>query len=155
MRGVVIVGAAGLVSGAALGQGPFSQGSVHYSLDFVEYSAATQLPVAIANGVIEPGESAMVRVTMAYDPAHGTPITYPSSILIGSSGSGTIGGFWNGSFNLTGTGGAEGMWLFTGGTGEHRRGCVPPLNNTCHAWHNAAGTIVYNVQPAQFAASVD
>src|SRR5688572_22631531 len=89
----------GGATGSVLGQGQFSQGSVRYVVSFVEYDAAAMLPILSPNGVIGSTEAAMVVVQMQYAPPNGTPITFSTTLLAGSSGSGTMGGFWGGYFS--------------------------------------------------------
>jgi len=150
---LAVVGATAAMASA---QGQFSQGSVSYTFSFQEYDTATQLPVVGPNGQISPGESAMIIMTMSYSPANGTPITYSSTLLVGSSGAGTMGGFWNGALNVNGTNSAEGTWSLSGGSGTNRRGIVPPFSTGGgNGVANPTGTTVANVQPAQFGASVD
>jgi hypothetical protein len=100
------------------------------------------------DGVVEPGESARVRMTVAFTPPSGTVIPYTPSG--GGSGTGTLMGFGSAfvDFNL---GNANGGTLTTtgstGGINNGRAGAwavVPGGNGT------VVGDTIINVQPAQF-----
>jgi len=100
------------------------------------------------DGVVEPGESARVRMTVSYSPASGTVINYTPSG--GGSASGTLMGFGSAFVDFS-LGGANGGTIATtgstGGIANGRAGAwavVPGGNGT------VAGDTIINVQPAQF-----
>lgn len=51
--------------------------TVFHTLEWVEVHAGTATPVANPNGVLEPGEAALLRVAVEFDPI-GTVITLPT-----------------------------------------------------------------------------
>jgi hypothetical protein len=100
------------------------------------------------DGVVEPGESARVRMTVAFTPAVGTVIGYTPAG--GGSATGTLMGFGSAfvDFNLAqANGGTLTTTGSTGGIANGRAGAwavVPGGNGT------VSGDSIINVQPAQF-----
>jgi hypothetical protein len=100
------------------------------------------------NGLLEPGESARMRLRMSFSPAVNTAIQYTPQG--GGTATGTMRGFGSGYFDLAfGTAGA-GSIAITGETGG-----VP--NGRAAAWSVVPGgngvvqgNAIVNIQPAQF-----
>jgi hypothetical protein len=142
----------------ALGQAQVDA-TVTYSLTWNEVSAtAPYAPVANPNGTIEPGEGARFAITAAIAPAPGSPITFATTLLTGSSGAGFVGGFGLADLSLAATGfGSQGTWIVsantTPSTNPNRLGVLPPFNaGNVNGTPSATG--VANLQPAQFGADV-
>jgi hypothetical protein len=100
------------------------------------------------DGLVEPGESARVRMTVSYSPASGTVISYTPAG--GGTATGTLMGF-GGAFVDFSLANANGGTLTTtgstGGIANGRAGAcavVPGGNGT------VSGDSILNVQPAQF-----
>jgi hypothetical protein len=131
--------------------------TVAYTLAWSEVSAtAPYAPVLAPDGILQPGEAARFTFSGSMSPS-GT-LSFPSSILVGSSGTGTLGGFWNGNLNILGDAGAAsaaGSWVLAANpsppSNPNRIGIVPPFavgggNGTA----NANGSGATDIQPAQF-----
>jgi hypothetical protein len=131
--------------------------TVTYHLSWTEVSAtAPYAPVATPNGLLEPGEGARFAFNASYTPGHGTPLTYPTSLLAGSSGAGTLGGFWSGSLDLTGNAG-PGVWIVNQNTtpsgNPNRLGLIPPFTAgfpTASGTPNSDGSAIQNINPFIF-----
>jgi hypothetical protein len=152
--GLMLAVVGGMAAAASAQQ--ITPGSVAYTL---EYDRVAANGTVIGPGTLQPGESARLRLRFNYSPAYGTAVTFPSSILVGSSGSGTIEGFWSGNLNVNGTGGTQGTWSgVTAGSLPVRRQLTGPFNAAGAAGAgtvNAAGTGLENLQPGQFTGNID
>ncbi len=91
---------------AAVGQTPHVNGA----LSWIEVVAGSNTPVGVPNGVIEPGESALVAMSLDFTPV-GTPVTYQ---LPGSGGIAPVAGFWNISFQVGAVAALGGSWVLDG-----------------------------------------
>src|SRR5205823_6540928 len=94
-------------------------------------------------------------------PGAGSPLTWNpalTSIPTGSSGAGTLLGFWSGDAKITGDAGAataSGQWSDNTthwGTSVRRKLVVPFTAGGASGTVSAAGSIVDDIQPAQFGA---
>jgi hypothetical protein len=117
---------ANLGLGAGAAAQPQTQGTVTYTLTWSEFHQGSNGWInAVAGnglgglaGVVDSGEGALFRITMsmsgtAAGDGSGTPLTWDPTILISSSGVGTLSGFWSGDVDLVGDGGATsaaGTW---------------------------------------------
>jgi hypothetical protein len=148
------VAAAGLASAAA-GQQQIVPGRVDFTL---EYDRVSATGAVLGRGVLQPEEWVWLRLRFNYSPGYGTPVTWPASILAGSSGSGTVLGFWGSNHDIVVSGGGPGVWSqTTAGSLPVRRRCVAPFNAEgapCAGFPNASGTAVENLQPGQFTGSI-
>jgi hypothetical protein len=99
-----------------------TEATVHVSLSFAEADASGN-PVANPNGVLEPGERALVQMSALITPPVDSPIHYTFN---GSTGLGTLRGLGLGFYDVLGTGGVRGgyvlgpvdpTWDITGGLG--------------------------------------
>jgi hypothetical protein len=134
--------------------------TITYHLTFTEVSApAPYAPVALPNGLLEPGEGARFEINASISPPPGTYVSYPPPTG-GSSGAGHIGGFWSGDLNLTGSAGAgssAGSWILSANTSPpgdpNRLGVIPPFAAGfpfANGYVNSNGSGVTDIQPAQF-----
>jgi len=147
---------------------PQTQGDVKFTLSWQEAHQGTNGWVngALGNAVggtagqIDPGEGALFRVTIdmsgtAAGDGTGSPLTWAPSLLAGSSGAGSLSGYWSGDFDLVGDGGAAtagGTWsdsTMSYSVSVRRR----LLNNWTAGAHigtpDASGAMLTDVQPAQ------
>lgn len=106
---------------------------LNYALTWQEADPTSGLPIADPNGLLEPGEAALIRLTIGLTHPVLTPVTWDPAI-VGGTGSGIIRGILEFSLNLVGTGGARGNWdhlhvdpimdLFTGSGTSSSGGAV-------------------------------
>jgi MYXO-CTERM domain-containing protein len=149
-------------AGTAFGQAQV-QATVTYTLSMTEVNAATYLPSAVQNGVVDQDEAVRFEVSLSFTPDFGSHVTFSPAIQHGTSGSGTIQGFWNGAFDLVLNGGAAspstaGTWVVTGGPVGERLGYKSPFAAGSGGDGNtpfAGGARFQNIQPAQFGPDVD
>jgi hypothetical protein len=154
LRSMAIVFLAGATT--ALAQPQVTPGTVHYTLDYdyVDSAGAVQ-PV----GVLMPGLSLRLKIRMEYVPGFGSAVTFPSSLQAGTSGSGSIAGFWAGMMHLDMGSGGEGSWAGAESSVPLalRRRLLQPFSliGILGAGEVAPGGVaVRNIQPAQFASDV-
>jgi hypothetical protein len=74
-------------------------------LQWTEVYAGTNTPVANPNGILEPGEGALIRLSISFTPV-GTQVQYNWP----GGGVAPVAGFRGGLFYLQGTGGTHGSW---------------------------------------------
>jgi hypothetical protein len=145
----------GIVAAAMLGavgqsQGQITPGSVEYTLEYERVSASGAV---LGGGALQPEEWISLRLRFHYVPGYGTPVTWPSSMLVGSSGAGTIEGFWSGNLTVSVSGSAAGQWSnTTAGSLPVRRQLVVPFNaaSSSSGTPSASGTLLSNLTPNQF-----
>jgi hypothetical protein len=157
MRAAVAASVLALSGGSAVhGQQQINPGSVAYTL---EYDRVAATGAVLGPGPLQEGEWARLRLRFNYSPAYGTPVTWPYTLLINSSGSGTLAGFWYGNLDLIGSGGAEGTWSGTSaGSLPVRRVLTAPFNvygDAAVGIPNATGTALANLQPGQFTGNLE
>jgi hypothetical protein len=83
------------------------QPMVTVSLGFTEVVAGTNTPVPNPNGVLEPGEAALIEMSIAFTPPVGSFIQTPAV-------QGTVAGLGTILYDLIGTNGAGGSWTHLG-----------------------------------------
>lgn len=77
--------------------------TAEHTLEWIEVEANTKTPVANPNGILEPGESVLFRVSVSFDPPVGSQLPYPGGI-------GTVAGFGGSHFSWRWTGNIQGTW---------------------------------------------
>jgi hypothetical protein len=113
------------------------------------------------NGLVEPGEGVLFRLRMTMSGAPGGggtgfPMSWPAGNPPGTSGTGTVAGFWSGDVNLVGNGGAAsaaGEWSDESGAYDAslRRRLVTFTAGGGSGIVSPNGAAVTDIQPAQFA----
>lgn len=102
----------------ALGQVPRADLSLAWS----EVVTGTNTPVNNPNGVLEPGESARLSMSLSFNPGVGAPVLY-------QGGTALVSGFRRVGFNVVTPNFAEGTWSLLGGaTGFAPSATVTPSN---------------------------
>jgi hypothetical protein len=76
------------------------------TLSWSEVVAGTTTPVPNPDQLIEPGEGALVHLSIAFDPPVGSPVTYQEPAI----GTGTVGGFASVAFSIFNTLALGGTW---------------------------------------------
>jgi hypothetical protein len=146
--------AAGLASAAAAQQ-QITPGSVAYTL---EYDRINSSGTVLGGGPLQVGEIARLRIRMSYAPGFGSSVAWPSNVQAGSSGSGTLAGFWSGNLNISVSGGLTGTWPGLFGHLPMSRQLIYPFNAPGRAGAGVAhpsGVLLENIQPAQFVGDVE
>jgi hypothetical protein len=157
MRAAVAASVLALSGGSAVhGQQQINPGSVAYTL---EYDRVAATGAVLGPGPLQEGEWARLRLRFNYSPGFASPVTWPPSILTGSSGAGVIAGFWSGNLNiLISGGGVTGTWAGTSGSLPIRRQLIGPFNAAGSGGigtPNGTGTLLENIQPGQFVGHID
>src|SRR4051812_28723427 len=139
---------------------PQTQATVAYTLEFQRYAQGPDWlhPVALPGPLSAPGEGALFRIRMTYSPPQGAPLTWGTIPQGGTSGIGTMAGFWNGVvdlFAVDGASSASGTWSDTSAAYAPalQRRLLPPFAaaGTAGAGTSAAGgRRLTNLQPGQF-----
>jgi hypothetical protein len=101
--GYVIAFSALLPVGGALAQSAHVTGQWTWT----EVVANSITPVAVPNGVIEPGEAVRIHVAIAFTPEVGSPVQYH---LPSPGGVAPVAGFASGEFSLHASGALGGNW---------------------------------------------
>jgi hypothetical protein len=94
MRRLLLAAAAGLTTASTPAT---AQEHVHLTLNWLEVVSGTNTPVASPNGMLEPGESARISISVLITPPIGSPATYPPPP---PPGTGTLAGFGGMRINL-------------------------------------------------------
>jgi hypothetical protein len=135
---------------------------MHFSLSFAEYSSTTMLPVALSNGVIDPGEAAFIKLTVSTTPVPTFSGTNPSTnvfwnpAVVGGTGSGHLWGVGGMFVDLVGDNGAAsaaGTWAAPGGQGSNLRGTIGAWavgDSTTFGTSAQNGARMANIQAGQF-----
>jgi MYXO-CTERM domain-containing protein len=159
---------------SAFGQVQSSAVGVHWTLSWAEArvgASGTFRDGAVGNiaggtvGQLDAGEGALLFIKMAMNappggslavPAGdgtGTPLTWDPSIVAGSSGTGTLSGFWSGDLNLTGSqagGWSDGSTNFAAAL---RRKLLTMIDGGGTGSPTPTGNGLTDIQPAQFGAN--
>jgi hypothetical protein len=99
---------------AALGSSPaFAQSPAEFTAMFswMEVYAGTTTPVAHPNGVLEPGESALLTLGVSFTPV-GTIVQYHDPL---PGGTAPVAGFRGTGFGIVATDAGPGVWAYGGG----------------------------------------
>jgi MYXO-CTERM domain-containing protein len=99
-RAILAVAAAAGLAGVANAQSVTTDSTITISLSATDFGGN-------GNGIVEPGESALLTMNVDFTNQNTVATFNPS---IGSFGSGTVRGFGSAFLDLHGTGGAEGSW---------------------------------------------
>lgn len=78
-----------------------------FTLDWIEVQAETATPVGNPDGLLSPGEGALVRLSIGFSPSVGSPVSFQEPF---PGGSGTVAAFASTSFNLIATAALGGTW---------------------------------------------
>jgi hypothetical protein len=105
-RGLAAVAALAAGCTPALGQWVTTEVTVFSGLTFAEVDWAGN-PVANPNGVLEPGERALLRLSAWYTPQAGAVVGYTQD---GVARTGTLRGLVQGMYDIVGSGGTAGNW---------------------------------------------
>jgi hypothetical protein len=107
-RGLAAVVAFAALAAPAVGQPQYSttEVTVFSGLTFAEVDASGN-PVANPNGVLEPGERAMLRLSAWFTPGVNTVVGYMEN---GVPRSGTLRALIEGIYDVVGSGGTAGQW---------------------------------------------
>jgi len=114
MKARVMVLAAGLAGAGAWGQAPSTTGStVTYTITWEECDLAGQPLGGNGNGILQPGEGVLIRMTASFTGQNTTASYTPPTP---APGSGTIRGLGSGFLDLhvTSNAGGQGQWLVSG-----------------------------------------
>lgn len=76
---------------------------------FVEVATGTNTPVGAPDGILQPGESARLTLSVSFTPAVGSTITYTPPP---GTGVGTVAGLGSVFFDILGGPGSQGTWSF-------------------------------------------
>jgi len=162
-RTIAAFGAMLVVHGASLAQ-PQTQAAVSFTL---QCYAATPITGNWSSGVVivpgpmsAPNQGALLKVVMTYSPLAGGPLTWDPTVQSGSSGLGSMAGFWSGCFDLINLqgGGAGGLWSDESANWDPsvRRHLNAPFSAGGGAGEPSAnGGRLRNVQPAQLVTSIE
>jgi hypothetical protein len=90
------------VVGYSMGQTP----EISHVLEWEEVVAGSQVPVSTPNGLLEPGEAALVSISVSFTP-FGTPVAYQTPA---PGGVAPVAGLAGSGFNLIATGAMGGEW---------------------------------------------
>jgi len=96
-----------LVALAGLSAAATGQESITYSWTWTEVLAGSSTPVAVSNGLIEPGEGARLALTATITPGIGSVVTY---VPPPQPGFGTLAGLGSLFFDLLGSNANGGQW---------------------------------------------
>jgi hypothetical protein len=152
---LTVAALAGVAAGVQAQQ-QITPGSVAYTLEYERVSATGTV---LGGGALQPGEWVSLRLRFQYAPQYGTPVTWAPSILQGSSGSGTMEGFWSGNLDITVSGGGPGTWSgVSSGSLPVRRQLVSPFNGSNPPGSGIptqGGTVLSDLLPGQFTGNIN
>lgn len=96
-----------LLSGAAIAAlasaTPSAAQVAMHTLEWLEVHANSSTPVANPNGLLEPGEAALLRVSVSFEPLVGSQLQYPGGV-------GTVAAFGGSYFHWHSLGNVQGTW---------------------------------------------
>jgi hypothetical protein len=151
---LTVAALAGVAAGVQAQQ-QITPGSVAYTLEYERVSATGAV---LGGGALQPGEWVSLRLRFNYLPIYGSAVTWPTSLMAGTSGSGTIEGFWSGNLDIRVSGGGPGSWSNTSaGSLPVRRHIVAPFNapNANPGTSEIEGTLLSNITPGQFTGEIN
>jgi len=171
-RAALVLAVLGGGAVSAFGQAQ-TQGNVTYTLSSQIFGSGPgstwTAPVTGGNGdaVVDPGEGVVFRVTigMSLTPGGasgnlGSPLTWAPTIQAGSSGTGSLAGFWGGDLNLVGDAGAAsaaGSWSDSTSNYANavKRRLLIATAGGGSGIVNGNGSGLTDIQPAQFNADAE